>query len=79
MFLKNIHKSVSIGEVIEHYTDRGPYPAALMLGLLGDRSLHVVMALESASVDFVHVITAYEPNEGHFHGDLRTRRSRSDG
>ncbi len=61
------------GEVIEDYADDKPYPSLLLLGMSGNRWLHVVAAREIESGGCV-VVTTYEPNPILWESDCRTRR-----
>jgi hypothetical protein len=61
------------GAWIEEYPNDQPYPSALVLGYADNRPLHVVVGLDAAGRRAI-VITAYEPDLGHFEGDYRTRR-----
>jgi hypothetical protein len=61
------------GEVIEDYPDDKPFPSALILGRIGEKTFHVVAALDSAS-EWCFVITAYKPDLDHFEADYKTRR-----
>ena len=71
-FVKRVIKA---GTVIEEYPDDKPFPSALFHGICENKPLHVVAAFDSES-DRVFVITAYWPDEEHFEGDLRTRRTK---
>lgn len=62
------------GEVIENYPDDVPYPSALVLGFVGGRPLHVVVALDIIAPE-VHIITVYEPSPDEFEPDWRTRKT----
>lgn len=61
------------GEVIEHYPEDRPFPAALFFGRIATRPVHVVAAFDSES-NQVFVITVYEPDLEHFEPDFKTRR-----
>jgi hypothetical protein len=61
------------GELIEDYADDKPFPSALFLGLLEEKPLHVVAALDE-ECGTCFIITAYSPDEEHFGPDFRTRR-----
>jgi hypothetical protein len=50
---------ISEGKEIENYPDDRPYPSRLLLGWVGGRPIHVVIA--AASHDII-VITVYEPD-----------------
>jgi hypothetical protein len=61
------------GESIEEYPDDRPFPAALFLGWIAARPVHVVAAFD-ADNNQVFVITVYEPDLEHFESDFKTRR-----
>jgi hypothetical protein len=61
------------GEVIEDYPGDFAYPSRLMLGWVGTRPLHVVVARGVAGRDII--VTVYEPDAAHWTSDLRTRRT----
>lgn len=61
------------GEVIEDYPDDQPYPSALVLGFMGNRPLHVVVAFDAGG-PYAYIITVYEPSPDKFESDWRTRR-----
>ncbi len=61
------------GELIEDYSDDKPFSSALFFGLLEDKPLHVVAALDEES-GTCFIIMAYHPDEEHFGPDFRTRR-----
>jgi len=61
------------GELIEDYPDDKPFPSALFFGLLEEKPLHVVAALDEES-GTCFIITAYYPDEEHFGPDFRARR-----
>jgi hypothetical protein len=47
--------------------------------VVGDGPLHVIVAWDRSAAGLVYIVTAYEPDEEHFEGDLKTRRRRTDG
>lgn len=61
------------GERIEDYPEDYPWPSALFLGVVEDRHLHVVVALDPVTGKLA-IITAYEPSTEHFETDLKTRK-----
>lgn len=61
------------GEVIAEYPDDEPYPSYLMLGFLGGRPLHVVVAVEKEP-EICHVVTAYDPDPAIWDKNFRKRR-----
>jgi Domain of unknown function (DUF4258) len=64
---------IAQGETIAEYPDDKPYPGRLLLGPLGSRPLHVVLASDE-KVGLCIVVTVYEPNLEHWSGDFRTRK-----
>ena len=62
------------GELIENYPDDRLYPSALFLGLINEKPIHVVAALDNLNT-FCYVITAYEPDLNHFESDYKTRKT----
>lgn len=65
---------LTAGETIEDYPDDTPYPSALVLGFVGSRPLHVVVALDIGGPD-AYVVTVYEPSSDKFEADWKTRRT----
>jgi hypothetical protein len=57
----DVRAAIAHGEVIQTYPDDRPYPSRLLLGWIGSRPLHVVVA-EDAEDDILIVVTAYEPD-----------------
>ncbi len=56
-----VYEVASRGEVIEEYPDDAPYPSKLLLGWVGSRPVHLVLA--SDMLEDVHiVVTLYEPD-----------------
>lgn len=60
------------GEVIEEYPQDTPYPSRLMLGWLGSRPLHVVVA-RNLGEDEQIVITVYQPDPGQWQAGFKRR------
>jgi len=59
--VEDVRSAVTSGEVIQNYPDDRPYPSRLMLGWIGPRPLHVVVA-EDSEAGILMVVTAYEPD-----------------
>jgi beta-phosphoglucomutase-like phosphatase (HAD superfamily) len=59
--LEDVHTVIAHGEVIQTYPDDKPYPSRLLLGWIGTRPLHVVVA-EDSEDGILIVVTAYEPD-----------------
>ncbi len=65
---------LSTGEVVEDYPDDEPYPSTLIMGLVEEKTLHVVVAYDSLN-QYCMIITAYYPDTEHFEDDFRTRKT----
>lgn len=71
---QDIEQAVKVGAIIEEYPDDPRGPSCLILGLVGERPLHVLCGrLES---DEILIITAYEPNREEWQNDWKTRKTR---
>ena len=57
----DVSRVLSSGEVIREYPEDKPYPSRLVLGFLGARPVHVVVADNSAEGEQI-IITVYEPD-----------------
>jgi len=57
----DVRTALAHGEVIQVYPDDKPYPSRLLLGWIGTRPLHVVVA-EDSEAGILIVVTAYEPD-----------------
>jgi hypothetical protein len=64
---------VETGVIVEEYPDETPYPSRLLLGWIGERPLHVVIADEKES-DYTHVVTAYFPDPERWDEEFKRRR-----
>lgn len=62
------------GKVITEYPEDKPFPSCLMLGYVGGRPLHVVVAVEEAG-KVCQVITVYSPDPSLWESDFEKRRS----
>ena len=65
---------IGSGKVVAEYPDDEPFPSFLMLGYVGGRPLHVVVAMEGEGRT-CHVVTAYDPDPALWGEDFKTRRS----
>lgn len=73
--LADVRQVVDSGEVIENRPDDLPYPSRLLLGRVGDRPLHVVVA-DDRPGDAAIVVTVYEPDPALWAPGFRRRRKR---
>ncbi len=70
---EEVRAVVEKGEPIIEYPDEQPYPCRLMLGIVGGRPLHVVLAYDSSDRKG-YIVTVYEPDASRWNPDMRTRR-----
>ena len=68
-----IHSALETGQVIESYPNDTPHPSALLLGMAGTKTVHVVYADNSEGYERI-IITVYEPDPAIWHDDFKTRR-----
>lgn len=71
---ENVRYVVFKGETIENYPSDVPYPSKLILGWIGSRPIHVVLAENSEQKELI-IITVYEPNEDKWENGFRKRKS----
>ncbi len=67
-----VRKVIDYGEVIFEYPEDKPFPSMLMLGLIGDRPLHIVVSYNAAE-QTGYIITAYEPDKKIWSKDFKRR------
>ncbi|MFG6377538.1 MAG: DUF4258 domain-containing protein [Lachnospiraceae bacterium] len=61
------------GEIIEEYPEYWLNPACLIFGYsVNNKIIHVVIGLDN----YIHIVTAYFPNEEKFEPDMKTRKER---
>ena len=70
---ENVRYALDKGEVIENYPNDTPYPSRLLLGWIGSRPLHVVVAENSEQMEQI-IITAYEPNPDQWEEGFKKRK-----
>jgi hypothetical protein len=78
MFVRSITAAevrtvIDQAETIERYSHDVPYPSRLLLGFVGRRALHVVIA-ENTDDDEKIVVTVYEPDPALWQPGFRRRR-----
>ena len=71
----DIQKAIRTGKIIEEYPDDTPWPSCLVLGIIGERYVHIVVARDEES-KFCRVVTAYEPDDAVWGPDRMTRKAR---
>jgi hypothetical protein len=69
----DVYAVIARGEVIEDYPDDRPYPSRLVLGWIGARPLHTVVA-DNLSENELIVITVYEPDSEVWEADFKRRK-----
>jgi hypothetical protein len=68
-----VRRVLETGEIIEAYPGDTPYPSRLMLGWVGSRPLHVVVADDPQAQEAI-VITVYEPDPNEWEPGFRRRK-----
>lgn len=71
---KDIETVVEAGEIIRDYPDDTPYPSRLILGLRGERPLHIVAA-DNDSANETIIVTVYEPDPDIWNDDFRSKKA----
>jgi hypothetical protein len=69
-----VRNVIEQGETIERYPQDTPYPSRLLLGAVGGRALHVVIA-DNTDDGEVIVVTTYEPDPSLWQPGFRRRRA----
>jgi hypothetical protein len=69
----DVRTVLAMGQTIEDYPDDTPYPSRLVLGWIGARPLHVVMARAESAHEII-VVTVYEPDEARWDTEFKRRR-----
>jgi hypothetical protein len=64
---------LEFGEVIEEYPDDKPYPSRLVMGQVGLRPIHIVVADDNEARETI-VITVYEPDPNQWEADFKRRK-----
>jgi len=72
IFEIDVENTIKSGEIIEEYLDDKPYPSFLVLGLNGDKPLHVVFAKNHEENQII-IITAYYPDKDKWSNDYKRR------
>ncbi len=70
-----IQTAIRTGKIIEEYPDDTPWPSCLVLGIIGERYVHIVVARDEET-KVCRVVTAYEPNDAAWEPDRMTRKAR---
>jgi hypothetical protein len=71
----DVQTAVAVGATIEDYPHDTPLPSRLVLGFVGGRPIHVVLAIDSAAAVCI-VVTVYEPQPDQWETDFRSRRAK---
>lgn len=70
---EDVLKTLKWGETIAEYPDDKPYPSRLLLGWVGERPLHVLVAENKDQAETI-VVTVYEPDLETWEPDFKKRR-----
>ena len=68
---KDIRRVIANGEVIEDYPEDTRGHSCLILGIITDRSIHVVC---SPKEEYLTIITAYVPNKQDWEDNYKKRK-----
>ena len=70
---EDVQEVLATGNTIERYPTDRPYPSRLVLGWLGARPLHVVVADNTTQQETI-VVTVYEPEPNRWDAGFERRR-----
>ena len=73
IIINDIDRVIETGEIIEEYHDDYPHPSCLIMGESLGRVMHCVVGMDN---ERLYLITAYEPSQNVFEGDLKTRKEK---
>lgn len=71
----DVRQVIQTGRVIEDYPEDKPFPSCLILGYVGRKPLHVVLAVDRVENRAI-VITVYEPDLDLWEPDFERRKPR---
>ena len=74
--IDEVHDATDAPTVVEEYPDDEPYPSRLVMGWVGGRQLHLVLAGPTVAGDTI-VVTLYEPDLGRWEPGFARRRPKS--
>ena len=72
---EEVKQVVVAGETIETYPEDKPFPSRLMLGWIGSRPVHVVVADNVAAQEAI-IITVYQPDPEEWEAGFKRRKRR---
>lgn len=72
---EEVKQVVVAGETIETYPDDKPFPSRLMLGWIGSRPVHVVVA-DNVEAQEAIIITVYQPDAEEWETGFKRRKRR---
>ena len=72
---EDVRQALSTGKTIEAYPEDQPYPSRLVLGWVGVRPIHVVVADNPVQQETI-VVTVYEPDPTKGETGFERRRQR---
>lgn len=70
---EEVRQGLASAEVIEEYPDDKPYPSRLVLGRVGSRPIHLVVADNDDDQETI-VITVYDPDPEQWEADFKRRK-----
>jgi hypothetical protein len=72
---EDVRQALKAGKTIKAYPEDQPYPSRLVLGWVGTRPIHVVVADNPVQQETI-VITVYEPDPTRWETGFERRRQR---
>ena len=78
MFEQSISKNMVISaihnaEILKDYPKDKPYPSSLILGIIGEKPIHIVLA-NNLTDNEIYIVTVYYPDRKIWSNDFKTRR-----
>lgn len=72
--ISDVKHGINNGKIIEYYYNDYPFPSCLILGTtINNEAIHIVCGISN---NYVHMITAYRPDNDKWEDDMKTRREK---
>ena len=74
ILVDHVINCINSGEIIKQYEDDKPFPSCLILGIsTHNTAIHIVVSTDN---EYIHLITAYYPDDITWEADFKTRKER---
>ena len=73
--VEDINSTLKYGVVVSEYVHDRPFPSYLILGFVGNRPIHVVVAKNDNTNQCI-IITAYQPERAIWESDFKSKRKK---